>query len=189
MMSIVLITIFFASAAGASKVTPKVQLGMMPSRRAPAPAMVGYDSGYECGICGGAVEGCPNCRGPSFFDAAPNTAVAHSLPGIFNVLGESELDIDNRYACGMCGGTAEGCPMCRGPTQVASILLDTFDPLGKSELSWDPAGFVQGKSDLEVDSSYECGMCGGAVEGCPNCRGPTPASFEALNAVACGCSK
>ena len=30
----------------------------------------------------------------------------------------------------------------------------------------------------ELAPTFDCGMCGGAVEGCPMCRGPAPAAKQ-----------
>ena len=73
-------------------------------------------------------------------------------------LKRSELE-GNLFECGMCGGSAEGCPMCRGPSPKQ-------------------AGFLE-QSELEANL-FECGMCGGSAEGCPMCRGPSPKQVTAV---------
>ena len=50
---------------------------------------------FECGVCGGAAGGCPNCGGG--YSASLVTAAAN--PG---------------FECGACGGAAGGCPNCGG---------------------------------------------------------------------------
>ena len=40
---------------------------------------------------------------------------------------------------------------------------------GGAEPRWRPAGLIP-------DKSFECGACGGSVEGCPFCRGPALAT-------------
>ena len=123
MLSSVLITIFAGSAMGIScskAAPPRVQMPQMPQTRRPIRAVAAYDlpavfttdlkgtaDFYECGVCGGAADGCPACRGPTptTFEAF-NAAIVDST---------SAQDI-NQFECGVCGGAVDGCPACRGPT-------------------------------------------------------------------------
>ena len=77
------------------------------------------------------------------------TAVAWS--NTRNALGDIFESRASNSDCGMCGGSAEGCPMCRA--------------------------FEAPPLDME-SSNYECGMCGGAPEGCPMCRARMPPLLE-----------
>ena len=58
-------------------------------------------------------------------------------------------------------------------------LPDTFEGV---DLNADPEGSLEGQSERNV-KHYECGMCGGAADGCPMCRGPAPAAFHVFNAL------
>ena len=61
---------------------------------------------------------------------------------------DSELPITrSRFECGVCGGSSDWCPVCRGPS-----LLEVSSPVEFNQ--------------------FECGVCGGASDWCPVCRGP-----------------
>ena len=68
------------------------------------------------------------------------------------------------FECGMCGGMADGCPMCRAPTPAAYKAF-SFDV----------------HEEMDTKSSFDCELCGGLGEGCPMCHGPSPASFKAFS--------
>ena len=88
------------------------------------------------------------------FDSIANSAP--ELKWLAGVDGKSDLEVD-RFECGVCGGSAGGCPACGG-----------FETPNAGSITED-------KSELEA-GRFECGVCGGSGGGCPACGSPI---FEA----------
>ena len=78
--------------------------------------------------------------------------VAPELKWLAGVDGKSDLEVD-RFECGVCGGSAGGCPACGG-----------FETPNAGSITED-------KSELEA-GRFECGVCGGSGGGCPACGSP-----------------
>ena len=57
---------------------------------------------FECGMCGGAMDGCPACRGPSF----------NALNSFDLVVEAPKPKTNDAFECGVCGGAMDGCPAC-----------------------------------------------------------------------------
>ena len=160
MLSIV-ITHLLAGASAALVAAPPMM------KTAPAEAV---SNRFECGVCGGAVGGCPNCMGP-----AP--AVTFNLPfgtfSGFDLLTEEKSEPAARFECGVCGGAPDGCPNCMAPSPSVTFSAPLVG-FG-FELFEAPTFDIPKKS--EPAASFECGVCGGAAGGCPNCGGGYSASL------------
>merc|ERR1719287_288402 len=62
----------------------------------------------------------------------------------------------------MFGGFGKAAPKAKEPA-FAYGLPGNFNALGGSELNWDPAGFLEGKSELEVNRYREAELTHGRV--------------------------
>ena len=166
MLSIV-ITHLLAGASAALVAAPPMM------KTAPAEAV---SNRFECGVCGGAVGGCPNCMGP-----AP--AVTFNLPfgtfSGFDLLTEEKSEPAARFECGVCGGAPDGCPNCMAPSPSVTFSAPLVG-FG-FELFEAPTFDIPKKS--EPAASFECGVCGGAAGGCPNCGGYSTAAPTRRTAV------
>merc|ERR1719168_17681 len=61
---------------------------------------------------------------------------------------------------GAFGGKGKAAP---AKAAFAYGLPGNFNALGGSELNWDPAGFLEGKSELEINRYRECELTHGRV--------------------------
>ena len=117
MMSIVFF-LAFAGSASAFTVVPPMRARSItviaPRLVGSVNAIVGsefrqekLDKSFECGVCGGASDWCPVCRGPA-------------------ARCEEQAELDSMFGCEVCGGASDWCPVCRGP--VAKSLLSHTTP-------------------------------------------------------------
>ena len=69
----------------------------------------------------------------------------------------------------------------KAPTR-RTFTNDLPDTFGGLELDSDPESSLEGQSEQNV-KRFECGVCGGAFDGCPMCRGPAPTAFHVFDAL------
>ena len=95
-------------------------------------------------------------------------ASMHRMAVLTEAPTKSPLTI-NRFECGVCGGSGDFCPVCRGP---ALLTLDMAEPAtSRSMCDCGGSGCSSCLAPSAASSplSYECG-CGGM--GCSMCQGP-----------------
>ena len=98
-------TVAPSQSSGANQVAFRNRINMLSGLEAKSAS----PANFECGVCGGASDWCPVCRGPA---APPLMAV------------EEAVESKAGFECGVCGGASDWCPVCRGPSAGSFEALD-----------------------------------------------------------------